>query len=39
MGDTWKLNDKIFEKYLLDEDIQDKVKELALRINTDLAGK
>jgi len=39
MGDTWKLNDKSFEKYLLEEDIQAKVKELASRINTDLAGK
>ena len=39
MGDTWKLKDKSFEKYLLEEDIQAKVKELASRINIDMAGK
>jgi hypoxanthine phosphoribosyltransferase len=39
MGDTWKLKDKSFEKYLLGEDIQAKVKELASRINIDMAGK
>ncbi len=39
MTDTWKLNDKSFEKYLLNDDIQAKVSELATRLNSDLAGK
>jgi len=39
MPDIWKLNDKSFNKFILDEDIQSKVCDLAERINTDLAGK
>ncbi len=39
MPDIWKLNDKSFNKFILDEDIQEKVCELAARINSDLAGK
>jgi hypoxanthine phosphoribosyltransferase len=39
MPDIWKLNDKSFNKFILNEDIQEKVCELSERINTDLAGK
>lgn len=39
MPDIWKLNDKSFNKFILNEDIQSKVCELAERLNTDLAGK
>ena len=39
MPDIWKLNDKSFSKFILNEDIQSKVCELAELINTDLAGK
>jgi len=39
MPDIWKLNDKSFNKFILNEDIQSKVFELAESLNTDLAGK
>jgi hypoxanthine phosphoribosyltransferase len=39
MPEIWKLKDKSFEKYILNNDIQDKVTELAQRINTELNGK
>jgi len=39
MPDNWKLKDKSFTKFILNDDIQAKVSELADRINTDLAGK
>ncbi len=39
MPDIWKLNDKNFNKFILNEDIQSRVCELAERLNTDLAGK
>ena len=39
MPDTWKLNDKTFSKYILNHDIQAKVRELATLINTELDGK
>ncbi len=39
MPDTWKLKDKSFNKYILNEDIQTKVRELSARINTELDGK
>ena len=39
MPDIWKLKDKNFERFILDVDIQAKVRELSERINTDLAGK
>jgi hypoxanthine phosphoribosyltransferase len=39
MPDIWKLNDKSFNKFILNKDIQIKVCGLAERINADLAGK
>ena len=39
MPEIWKLKDKSFEKYILNNDIQAKVTELAQRINTELNGK
>lgn len=39
MPDIWKLKDKNFTKFILNDDIQAKVSELSDRINTDLAGK
>jgi len=35
----WKLKDKNFSRFILNDDIQTKVGELSDRINTDLAGK
>jgi hypoxanthine phosphoribosyltransferase len=39
MPAPWKLNDKYFEKFILNADIQSKITDLAAKINTDLAGK
>lgn len=39
MPDTWKLKDKTFEKYILNDDLQRKVSELSQQINTELEGK
>jgi len=39
MPDIWKLKDKNFSRFILNDDIQAKVGELSDRINTDLAGK
>jgi len=39
MSDIWKLKDKSFEKFIVNNDIQVKVNELATRINTELKGK
>lgn len=39
MPDIWKLKDKNFERFILNDDIQAKVCELSDRLNTDLAGK
>ena len=39
MPDTWKLEDKTFTKFILNDDIQAKICELSDRINTELAGK
>jgi len=39
MPDIWKLNDKKFDKFILNNDIQAKVCEMSDRINIDLAGK
>lgn len=39
MSDTWKLKDKTFEKYILNDDLQRKVSELSKQINTELEGK
>ena len=39
MPETWKLNDKYFEKYIHSADLQVKVSELSARINADLADK
>ena len=39
MPEVWKLNDKSFEKFIVSNDIEVKVNELALRINNDLKGK
>ena len=39
MPETWKLKDKLFEKYILNEDLQLKVAELAATINAELQGK
>ena len=39
MPDTWKLKDKSFKKFIVHEDIQKKVGELAIRMNSDLKGE
>jgi len=39
MPETWKLNDKYFEKFILSTDLQSKISDLAARLNTELAGK
>jgi len=39
MPDIWRLKDKNFKRFILNDDIQAKVCELSDRINTDLAGK
>jgi hypoxanthine phosphoribosyltransferase len=39
MPDIWKLKDKNFNRFILNDDIQAKVCELSDRINTELAGK
>lgn len=39
MPEIWKLHDKSFSKYILNDDIQKKVSELATRINSELDGK
>lgn len=39
MPDIWKLKDKNFTKFILNDDIQAKVSEMSDRINTELAGK
>lgn len=39
MPDFWKLKDKSFNKFIVNDDIQAKVNDLAIRINTELAGK
>ena len=39
MPDTWKLKDKNFDKYILDHEIQTKVRELSASINSELDGK
>ncbi len=39
MPDIWKLKDKNFERFILNDDIQAKVCELSDRLNTELAGK
>jgi hypoxanthine phosphoribosyltransferase len=39
MPEIWRLKDKSFEKYILNNDIQAKVTELAQRINNELNGK
>jgi len=39
MPDIWKLKDKSFNRFILDADIQAKIRGLADRINTDLEGK
>ena len=39
MPDIWKLKDKNFEKFILNDDIQAKVSELSDRINTELKGE
>ena len=39
MPDTWKLEDKTFTKFILNDDIQAKICALSDRINTELAGK
>ena len=39
MPEIWKLKDKNFEKYILSNDLQAKVKELSNRINNELDGR
>jgi len=39
MPEIWKLKDKSFNKFIVNIDIQARVQELAVRINTDLDGK
>jgi len=39
MPKFWKLKDKIFEKYILNNELQAKVSELSSIINTELEGK
>jgi len=39
MPDIWKLKDKSFNKFIVNHDIQAKVSDLAIRLNTDLDGK
>lgn len=39
MPDIWKLKDKNFNRFILNDDIQAKVCELSDRINIELAGK
>jgi len=39
MPDIWKLKEKSFNKFIVDNDIQAKVNDLAIRLNTDLVGK
>jgi hypoxanthine phosphoribosyltransferase len=39
MPDTWKLNDKYFEKFILSDDLQSKISVIAAQINAELAGK
>lgn len=39
MPDIWKLKDKSFNKFIVNDDIQAKINELAVRINTELDGK
>jgi hypoxanthine phosphoribosyltransferase len=39
MPETWKLKDKRFEKFILEKDIQAKISELSVRINTELKDK
>lgn len=38
MPDIWKLKDKNFDKFIVNDDIQAKVSELAVRINNELEG-
>lgn len=38
MPDIWKLKDKNFDKFIVNDDIQAKVSELAIRINKELEG-
>jgi len=38
MPDAWKLKDKSFTKFIVNDDIQAKVSELATRINSELDG-
>lgn len=39
MPDIWKLKDKSFSKFIVNNDIQARISELAVRINTELNGK
>jgi len=39
MPDTWNLKDKSFRKYILHDDIQAKISDLAYMINTELRDK
>jgi len=39
MPDIWKLKDKSFNKFIVNDDIQAKITELAVQINSDLDGK
>ncbi len=39
MPDIWKLKDKSFNKFIVNDDIQAKITELAVRINNELNGK
>lgn len=39
MPETWKLNDKYFTRFILNDEIQAKVCEMSEIINNDLAGK
>jgi hypoxanthine phosphoribosyltransferase len=39
MPETWKLNDKYFEKFILSKDLQPKISDLAEKISTELDGK
>ncbi len=38
MPDIWKLKDKSFNKFIVNDEIQTKVNELAIRINNELDG-
>ena len=39
MPDIWKLKDKSFDKFIVNDDIQARVNDLAVRLNADLDGK